>query len=383
MVELAGRDAAPSRRASVRAHRAPGPRVAQRDARAARRAAQRRAATRAPQPTLAELEALLARRARRSASSSSRRGRAPRAAGGHRAGRLPHGPARAGGARRRAVGVRAALPARRARARGPRSTWPRGDAAEAALAAARERVTAHGGQLQPRAREPTAACVAARPPAACAAAGGSRSLALVAACVVSARRCGVARLSLRGCVRAVRGCAGARAWRCAIARRGSSCPVAARSRWRRGPPGGSSARARELVAALAERNRELEAEQDALAELAVRRERARIARELHDIVAHHLAVMVIQAGAGRLGRAGRRAARFAGIRDAGTRGARRARPPRRPARRPTTPRPRDLEALLGQARAAGVQLDYTPLPGGVRVAPELDATAPTASSRRD
>src|SRR5215211_1953836 len=72
----------------------------------------------------------------------------------------------------------------------------------------------------------------------------------------------------------------------------------------------------QLIAALGERNRQLEAEQDALAELAVRRERARIARELHDIVAHHLAVMAIQAGAGRLG-APDGAARFAGIRDAG------------------------------------------------------------------
>ena len=126
---------------------------------------------------------------------------------------------------------------------------------------------------------------------------------------------------------------------------------------------------RQLIAALAERNRQLEAEQDALAELAVRRERARIARELHDIVAHHVAVMVIQAGAGRLG-APDGAARFAGIGDAG-----------REALAELEClvellstddlRPRDLETLLGQARAAGVRLDYTPLPDGVRVAPEL------------
>jgi hypothetical protein len=73
---------------------------------------------------------------------------------------------------------------------------------------------------------------------------------------------------------------------------------------------------RRLIAALAERNRQLAAEQDALAELAVRQERARIARELHDIVAHHLAVMVIHAGACRLGPPDG-AARFAGIGDTG------------------------------------------------------------------
>ena len=55
-----------------------------------------------------------------------------------------------------------------------------------------------------------------------------------------------------------------------------------------------------LAAALAERNRQLEAEEEALARLAVRRERTRIARELHDIVAHNLAVIVVQAGAGRM-----------------------------------------------------------------------------------
>jgi len=59
-------------------------------------------------------------------------------------------------------------------------------------------------------------------------------------------------------------------------------------------------RRRRLVSALDERTRELEAAQDAFVGLSVRRERARIARELHDIVAHHIAVIVVQAGAGRL-----------------------------------------------------------------------------------
>jgi signal transduction histidine kinase len=57
---------------------------------------------------------------------------------------------------------------------------------------------------------------------------------------------------------------------------------------------------RELVAAqLAERARELEEEREAHAALSVRFERARIAAELHDIVAHAISVMVVQAGAGQ------------------------------------------------------------------------------------
>ena len=57
---------------------------------------------------------------------------------------------------------------------------------------------------------------------------------------------------------------------------------------------------RELVARqLAERARELEDEREAHAALSVRYERARIASELHDIVAHALSVMVVQASAGQ------------------------------------------------------------------------------------
>jgi signal transduction histidine kinase len=77
---------------------------------------------------------------------------------------------------------------------------------------------------------------------------------------------------------------------------------------------------RRLVAELEQRTRELEAAQDDFVELSLRRERARIARELHDIVAHHLAVIVVQAGAGRM--AGAQAdtppaERLAGIRQSG------------------------------------------------------------------
>jgi signal transduction histidine kinase len=56
---------------------------------------------------------------------------------------------------------------------------------------------------------------------------------------------------------------------------------------------------RALTSQLAARGAELEAERELFAAEAVRYERARIARELHDIVAHCISVMVIQAGAGQ------------------------------------------------------------------------------------
>jgi len=63
---------------------------------------------------------------------------------------------------------------------------------------------------------------------------------------------------------------------------------------------GIALRDRERVAArLAQRARELEEEREAHARLSVRFERARIAAELHDIVAHSLSVMVVQATAGQ------------------------------------------------------------------------------------
>jgi signal transduction histidine kinase len=54
---------------------------------------------------------------------------------------------------------------------------------------------------------------------------------------------------------------------------------------------------RRLTEQLAARNAELATEREAFARESVRYERARIARELHDIVAHSVSVIVVQAGA--------------------------------------------------------------------------------------
>lgn len=56
--------------------------------------------------------------------------------------------------------------------------------------------------------------------------------------------------------------------------------------------------AAEQLAAMAERNRLLTAERDSRVEASAAGERARIARELHDIVAHSLSVIVVQADGG-------------------------------------------------------------------------------------
>jgi signal transduction histidine kinase len=134
-------------------------------------------------------------------------------------------------------------------------------------------------------------------------------------------------------------------------------------------------RRRELVRELASRTLELEGEEEAFVRLSVQRERARIARDLHDIVSHHLAVMVIQAGAGRLAEpwnADAAAERSATIRDAGGQALTEA--DRLVAmlqtERATAPH---LTELLVHARAAGARVVVTP--PDLTLEPEIEAIA--------
>jgi signal transduction histidine kinase len=129
---------------------------------------------------------------------------------------------------------------------------------------------------------------------------------------------------------------------------------------------------RAYLAELEERARRLERERDQQAQLAAATERARIARELHDIVAHNLAVMIALAdgaafaatvapdraadamqqvsGTGRQALAEMR--RLLGLLHDGQ-------PPPAPSGLVPQPGLDDLDALVDQIRAAGVQVELT------------------------
>lgn len=133
-------------------------------------------------------------------------------------------------------------------------------------------------------------------------------------------------------------------------------------------------RRRQLVRALADRTRELEAEEEAFVRLSVQHERARIARDLHDIVSHHVALMVIQAGAGRLADPWDDAVaanRFATIRAAGVQALTEA-DRLVMVLRPDAERAR-LAPLLDRARDLGAHVVVPPRE--LELSPELEALA--------
>jgi signal transduction histidine kinase len=105
---------------------------------------------------------------------------------------------------------------------------------------------------------------------------------------------------------------------------------------------------RGYYAALEDRAARLEAERDAQATIAAAAERARIARELHDVIAHHVSVMVVQAdGAGYALRSDPETAQAALKAIAGT------------GRQALT----EMRRLLGVLRTADDQAQLAPMPG--------------------
>ncbi|WP_282948076.1 sensor histidine kinase, partial [Cellulomonas endometrii] len=127
---------------------------------------------------------------------------------------------------------------------------------------------------------------------------------------------------------------------------------------------------RETIAALRDRAERLEVERDQQAQIATAAERTRIAREMHDIVAHSLSVVVAQADGGRYAAAAdpdaatRALGTIAETGRAALADMRRLlgvlREPdaaERSATTPYTPQPaeQDLEGLVEQVRASGVR----------------------------
>ena len=148
--------------------------------------------------------------------------------------------------------------------------------------------------------------------------------------------------------------------------------------------GDSMAYRRARLAGLEERAVRAERERDAQAQIAAAAERARIARELHDVIAHNLSVMVAQADGGayafdaapgrsrqalaEIGHTGRQAlsemSSLLGVLRTGPEA-----PPLAPA-----PAAAEIAQLVTQAREAGMRVSHTtegavrPLPAGLSLA---------------
>jgi signal transduction histidine kinase len=148
--------------------------------------------------------------------------------------------------------------------------------------------------------------------------------------------------------------------------------------------GDSIAYRRAYSAALEERAVRAERERDTQAQIAAAAERGRIAREMHDVIAHNLSVIVAQADGGtyafdgapeksrqalaQIGRTGRQAlsemSSLLGVLRAG---------PEEPLLAPA-PAAADIANLVAQAREAGMRVSHTvdgaarPLPGGLSLA---------------
>lgn len=126
---------------------------------------------------------------------------------------------------------------------------------------------------------------------------------------------------------------------------------------------------REVVAGLQERAERLEREQAARTEQAREQERARIAREMHDVVAHRVSLMVLHAGALEVSAPDERTAEAAGvIRSTGREALANLRDVLGVLRSPyavgdsaLSPPPVlvDLERLLDDSRAAGIPIERT------------------------
>ncbi|HXW87926.1 MAG TPA: histidine kinase [Streptosporangiaceae bacterium] len=136
---------------------------------------------------------------------------------------------------------------------------------------------------------------------------------------------------------------------------------------------------RGYYAALEDKAARLEAERHAEAKVAAAAERARIARELHDVVAHHVSVMVVQAdGAGYVLRSDpdRAATALAAVSATGRQALTELRrllgvlrSTDQHADLAPVPGLGELRELLDQARAAGLEVSYT-LTGTPRELPE-------------